>query len=49
MEIPAQLLSLAIDMLLKKDVGQSANKAASNMPWVSGGPDLQHKHNINKT
>jgi hypothetical protein len=38
-----------LDMLLKKDVRQSANHATSNTPWVSGWPDLLHKHNINKT
>jgi hypothetical protein len=40
---------LAMDMLLKKDVGQSTNHATSNTPWVSGWPDLLHKPNINKT
>jgi hypothetical protein len=27
---------LCMDMLLKKDVGQSNNHATSNTPWVSG-------------
>jgi hypothetical protein len=43
------LVSLGMDKLLKKDVGQSANHATSNTPWVSGWPDLLHKHNTNKT
>jgi hypothetical protein len=42
-------MTLCMDMLLKKDVRQSANLTTSNTPWVSGSPDLQHKHNINKT
>jgi hypothetical protein len=29
-------VTLDMDMLLKKDVGQSANHATSNTPWVSG-------------
>jgi hypothetical protein len=39
----------AMDKLSKKDVGRSANHATSNTLWVSGWPDLLHKHNINKT
>jgi hypothetical protein len=42
-------MGYGMDMLLKKDVGQSANHATSNMPWVSGLPDLLHEHNIDKT
>jgi hypothetical protein len=30
------LMNKGMDMLLKKDVGQSANHATSNTPWVSG-------------
>jgi hypothetical protein len=47
-----QIITQGMDMLLKKDVGQSANHATSNTPCVSGlvsgYPDLLHKHNINK-
>jgi hypothetical protein len=42
-------ISLVMDMLLKKDVGHGANHATSNTPWVSGRPNLVHKHNRNKT
>jgi hypothetical protein len=37
-----------MDYLLKKDVGQGANHATLNTLWVSGQPDLLHKHNITK-
>ena len=40
------LVTLLMDMLLKKDVGRGANHATSNTLWVSGQPDLLHKHNI---